>query len=127
MFLRFTIGESDVDSNSFKGLFTAAYEIRDSGHLTENEAAEVQELIDWFKKNLTIPDCFFRAESKSAICWFTANAGEPLSRIWRLATFLRGNGKDVWLHKTSDPGRRLYSDRHQVVAIPQRRPRVRSF
>lgn len=119
MYLRFAIAEIDPDSQWCKGLFTAAYELRDSGALTEPEVAELQELIDWFKKHLPVPKCFRLPDSHKAICWFVPGAGEPVTRMWRLVAFLEARGVAVRLYKTRDPGRRLYSDRHQVVAIPQ--------
>jgi hypothetical protein len=119
MFLPFTVSERDSDSQTWKGLFTAAYELRDSGKLSAREVYQVQEILHWFKKNLPVPGCFGRSRNQRAICWFTAKAGEPLTKMWRLVSFLEDRGIVVRLHKTRDPGRRLYSDAYQVVAVPQ--------
>jgi hypothetical protein len=125
VFLRFTVGERDPESQWWKGLFTAAYELRESGRLTPDEMVLVQEIIDWFNEHLPIPTCFRRLKERRAICWFTASAGEPLTKIWELVTFLESQGIFVRLHKTADPGTRLYRDEYQVVAVPQRQQRLR--
>jgi len=127
MFFRFTVCERHPESHSCTGLFTVAYDLRDSGELASDDLAEVQEIIDWFKENLPIPACFDRLENPRAICWFKAAAGEPLSRIWRLVSFLKDRGIAVRVHKTRDPGQRLYSDLYQVVAVPQGKARHRTM
>jgi hypothetical protein len=125
MYLRFTISERDTQSQTRKGLFTAAYELREGGKLSGSEVAQLQGLIDWFKKHLPVPTCFRRPESRRAICWFLSDAGQPLTRMWGLVNFLENKGVFVRLYKTDDPGVRLYRDEYQVVAVPQARQRVR--
>jgi hypothetical protein len=124
MFLRFTVSERDSNSQTWKGLFTAAYELRDSGKLSPGEVNQVQEILDWFKKNFPVPGYLGLSRSQRAVCWFTAKAGEPLTKMWRLVGFMEERGIVVRLHKTRDPGQRLYSDAYQVVAIPQGQRRL---
>jgi hypothetical protein len=77
MFLRFTIGERDPRSHSEKGLFTVAYELQDCGTLS----SEVQDIIDWYEEHLPIPPHSLWRRHPRAICWFTACAGDRLTKI----------------------------------------------
>ena len=53
------------------------------------------------------------------------DAGEPLTRAWKLVTFLEEHGFVVQMYKTNDPGMRVHRDDFQVAAIPQGMQRVR--
>jgi hypothetical protein len=127
MFLRFTVGERDLRSKTWKGLFTAATELQDGLRLGSADGASLQTTLDWFNENLPVPPCYGQDKEPRAICCFTNTAGERLTKMWSLVMFLQSQGYLVQLHKTRDPGRRLYCDPYQVVAIPQGKPRVRTF
>jgi len=120
MFLRFTVAQRHPQSHTWKGLFSAAAELR--GSMDSADIARLDEALDWFNSKLPVPRCF---KDPRAICWFTAAAGEPLTKMWRLVTVFESNGTFVQVQKTRDPGMRVYRDAYQVVAIPQGRHRVR--
>jgi hypothetical protein len=118
MFLRFTIHREDSETGFAQGIFGAAYDLRDSGELEPHEIEWVDEILDWFKRHLPVPNRF-RRKGSHGLCWFKAEAGEPLRRIWELVAFLEYREIPVRLHKTRDPGLRVYRDAHQVVAVPK--------
>jgi hypothetical protein len=124
MFRRFTVCELDPDSQSHKGVFAVAYELRYRDKLSRDESELLKEILEWFQTNLPVPRCF--ARDPRAVCWFTPDAGEPLTRMWELVSFLEAKDISVRMYKTKDPGARLYRDEYQVVAIPQSRPRMRA-
>jgi hypothetical protein len=123
MFLRFSILEADPDSRQMRGLFIAAHELFDAGMLETYEAHWLQGLLDWFNQNLESPKCLARDENDRAICWFRADAGEHVRKMWELVSFFRSRGIHVRVHKSAEPGTIVYSDGHQVAAIPRRRKR----
>jgi hypothetical protein len=124
MYLRFAVSRRDPQSHTWIGLFNAAYQLQDSGRLGSAEATRIQEMLDWFKENLPTARPG-RKWHPRAVCWFRTEAGEPLKKGWELARFLEAQGVWVRLYKTRDPGRRIYSDRFQVMAVPQVEPRTR--
>jgi hypothetical protein len=122
MFLRFTVAERDPESRTWQGLFTNLRRARVAA-----QSAVLSETLDWFSENLPIPPCYGSTRNPRAVCWFRPDAGEPLTRMWRLVSYLESAGIAVQLHKTRDPGRRIYSDQYQVVAEPRAKMRVRTF
>ncbi len=42
----------DEDSHALKGVFQAAFELRNSGDLAEHEETELTEAMDWLKQHL---------------------------------------------------------------------------
>lgn len=123
MYLRFTVGECDPESHNWKGIFTAAIDFKHRSREGSIDRRSVQEILDWFNVNLPVPDCYGEKKDPRAVCWFRPTAGEPLTRMWKLVAFLHSNGSLVQLHKTKDPGKRVYSDDYQIVAVPQARER----
>ena len=125
MFLRFTVSELHPQSHTWKGLFKAVGELQDGGRLSQPEHAALEVELEWFNERLPNPTCFGRPGSQRGVCWFTPEAGMLVNRMWRLAALVEAKGAIVRLHKTRDPGMRLYRDAYQVVAVPQGRPRWR--
>jgi len=54
MFVRFTTLQQDENSHSLKGIFQAAFDLRDSACLAEYEEKQVIEALDWLKMHLQI-------------------------------------------------------------------------
>src|SRR6266481_280506 len=73
MFLRFVITQVDEVSHKPKGLFTAAYELLESGDLSLDEREQLRAIMIWFNKNLSSPR---RLVASRAIFWFKASADE---------------------------------------------------
>lgn len=64
MYIRFVLEQIDDRTGKYAGLFTLAYTLRDEDKLTVQEQSHVQELIDWFKANLPIPDKFSKVGTR---------------------------------------------------------------
>lgn len=122
MYLRFVVSEKDEDSGRRKGIFAVAYDLRRDGKLLAYEEERVTEAIEWFKKNLKIPDRFsvsVRSNAKpKAISWYKDTALECISRMYDLKAILEMHGIFVELIKTDKPGLIVYEDEHQVTAEP---------
>lgn len=127
MYLRFTVGERDLESHTWKGLFGAVIELRNNLGAKSATGARIQQTLDWFNEHLPVPTCFGPGKNPRAICWFRPDAGEPLTKMWSLVNLLDGWRTQVHLHKTKDPGRQVYRDEYQIVAVPQAKPKVRTF
>ena len=108
------------------GIFTAVCELRQSRRLGCASDSRLRETLGWFNEHLPVPGCC-GADKNPRACWFKPTAGEPLTRMWRLVEFLHSEGTLVQLHKTKDPGKLLYSDPFQIVAILRAKPQVRTF
>ncbi len=118
MYLRFVTTRRDPWTRQLQGILTACYDLREEGELDRHARAELDELLSWYERNLTVPYAWVFREP--AIAWFRADAGEPLQSVWWAVSFLRRHGLAVERLRTAKPGRVLYSDRHQVVAVPWR-------
>jgi len=62
MFLRFVTAEVDEESHEELGVFQAAYRLPDNGMLSHDEEEILQEIRDWFNKNLDKPTRFTTAK-----------------------------------------------------------------
>jgi hypothetical protein len=84
----------------------------------------VRRAFAWFGDNLPVPPVV--KEQRGALCWFRREPGRPwspdaheaLRRAFQLASYLRSLGMSVETVQTDAPGRVLYEDRWQVVAVP---------
>jgi hypothetical protein len=78
----------------------------------------MEETCEWFNENLTVPR--LKERHWRALFWFRTESSEMLTKVWPLVNLL--NELDVYVHKlrTEIPGRIIYSDPHQVAAIPKR-------
>ena len=100
-----------------RGVFQAAYRLRDSRRLTADESAELRDLLGWFEKELK-PHA---PAEEAAVFWFKADAGDYVRRIWAIVRLLQRGGRDVRMWTTRRPGRIVFEDVFQVAAVPYRR------
>lgn len=121
MHLRFATTKQLSDSAANEGVFQAAFDLRDSGALSESEAEGLAECLAWLQMHLKSPDCLRAEGNHRAVCWFKPRARKPMQYVWRLVHLLRDYGRTVEVHKTRDPGVVLYEAGWQVVAKPRRR------
>jgi hypothetical protein len=119
MYLRLTITQIDDTSRKPQGVFSAAYELLDSGDLHSDEWKHLKELLDWFDENLKSPPDNFYASR--AIFWFKSNARENISRIWELVHLLRLHGHNIEVYKCRSLANISYEDKMQVAAYPSER------
>lgn len=125
MFLRFIVRKQDQGSRSFVGLFTQAYDLRDSHDLERHEEERIEDFLGWMRKNLEAPKCLDEPENERAICWFKHTAKTPLEKAWEVVSLLRERGVPIEMIKTDDPGTIIYEDEWQVAAKPRKKDRIR--
>jgi len=65
MFLRFVISELHEESHKELGVFQAAFRLRDTGMLSKEEESTLQEIREWFNRNLEKPTRFTTAKPLS--------------------------------------------------------------
>ncbi len=118
-YIRFQTALRCGDTGRPLGVFYSAGRLEDSKRLPECMREYLRETLVWFNDNLTVPSpnefgwrCMF---------WFRPEAKVLISRIWDLVAILEEEGICVRKIRTTDPGNVIYSDRHQVAAVPKRR------
>lgn len=86
---------------------------------------QLEDLLSWFRMNLTIPDKFNPSKSKGArnktpagLSWFKEDASETIARSYELVSLLQENGYPIEIIRTERVGYIVYEDNQQVVAEP---------
>lgn len=119
MFLRIATGALDPDSHQPQGVFMAAHGLLTGGELSNAEADDLRNLLDWFNANMPCPGhAQRRVLSHRAIFWFRPCARAYVKKAWELVQLLRLHGLMVEVLKTRNPGSVVYADHCQVAAIP---------
>jgi hypothetical protein len=80
-FFRLAVAERHPRSGQLAGVFVAAYRLRRKGAVPSFELRALDEVIDWFERNLKAP----RPMTDAAICWFKGVANPCTRQVWRLA------------------------------------------
>lgn len=119
-YIRFVIGRKNETSQVAQGIFQAAAQALEWEDITGSDADELNEIRNWFNKNLEKPSAFGRAKQRRGICWFKTSANEHISRIWEIVRILERHGIYVKKIKTERPGYVVYEDEWQLVAEPFR-------
>lgn len=120
-YVRFIVGRKDEDSHVEQGIFQAAGQALEWQTVLGCDAEELNELREWFSKNLEKPTSFGRDKLRLGICWFKTDATEHISRIWEMVRILERNGIYVKKIRTNKPGYVIYEDEWQLVAEPFRK------
>jgi hypothetical protein len=123
MYLRFVLEQIDERTGKYAGLFTLAYHLRDENKLSNHEEEQVQELINWFKANLAIPDKFSKNKNSyhkntHGLSWFKPRSTEAINKMWQLKAVIENHGFNIKVLTTDRPGYVVYEDEYQVVAEP---------
>jgi len=116
MYLRLVVPSRDEDSHRDAGVFRATYGHIDAGDLPAAQRAWLEGVLDWFGRNLPIPEL----TEPRAVFWFRGEENPCVAHVWELAALLRDVGEQPRLLKTKRPGYLVYEDRFQVAAIPFR-------
>ena len=118
-FIRFTVpsDEARIEPRVAAGLFHAAYRLVKAGRLEEGERLWFEEEMGWFNQYLPATRGL---PTWRAVCWFRGDAGEAISRIWRIVDIVEGQGVPVRVYRSRRPGQIVYADPFQVAAIPWR-------
>jgi hypothetical protein len=112
--LRFVTDECDPDAGSHAGVFGIAYRVCDDLDVDATLRGQVRVELDWFEAHLPA----FNPKNYAALFFFRSDAGECTRRVWELARLLTEAGRTVALRKVRSPGRIVYEDEYQVVAVP---------
>lgn len=125
MYLRFVRPNRIGSMNAREGIFRAAYELRYSDNLDEHTSKQLEQLLDWFRIHLVIPDRFHRSKSKTkehnhtkGLSWFKGGENESLDKAFELSSLLNEVGFPIETIKSKRIGYIIYEDRFQVVAEP---------
>ena len=126
MFLRFVRLTTVEGATAREGFFTAAYELREKQGVDAASLNRLEDMLAWFRQNLTIPSRFNRSKSKGAyrrtntkgLSWFKPNAMEHVTRAYELAEMLSQHGYYIEVLKSPRPGYVVFEDEFQLIAEP---------
>lgn len=118
-FIRFQTDLRAPDGRRRLGLFYSTCRLTESRELPNYAAELLEESLQWFNQNLTVP----RLASREGRCvfWFRTDARELLEQVWPLVALMNEEGLFVHQRTTSRPGEIVYADDHQITAIPGKR------
>lgn len=83
----------------------------------------VEELLKWFQSNLPIPTKFTKKKNSNhntntpGIGWLKDTEKEMVSKFWELKNILDEAGYHIEFIKVEYPGKIIYEDQFQVVAV----------
>lgn len=126
MYLRFVTRERDHRSHVSRGVFVAAYDLRDRDAYALHERVWFDEVVGWFEWNLAVPsEHAWALRPGEALCdrvvfWLRADAHEHVQRMRDVACLLRHMDVPMRVLRSAQPGRIVYRDAHQIGAIPHR-------
>ena len=124
-YLRFVRPNTIENHGAREGFFCAAYELRSILNLEDYISEQLEDLLSWFRTNLTIPNNFNRSKSKGSrdknaagLSWFKEDASEAIRRSYELISLLQENGYPIGIIRVERVGYIVYEDEQQVVAEP---------
>jgi hypothetical protein len=125
MYLRFAVPSDPFrpERRTAAGIFHATYRLAYEGRFDEGERVWFHEEMEWFDRWLPATRSL---GDWRAVCWFRGDAGEALSRIWRIVGLVEREGVPVCVYRTMKPGVVIYEDKFQVAAVPWRDTFVRA-
>lgn len=126
MFIRF-VSQSKVHMMSFReGFFVPAYQMREDADVDPYTKEQLEEILAWFRENLSIPDRFSRKpadldeDDTYGLSWFKDTAKEHLSKSYELIGLMEIYGHTIETIRTDRVGFVVYEDDFQIVAEPFR-------
>lgn len=123
MFLRFTTHILDEKTGLMKGVFSILNDLYDSNELQDYEQKTIKEVVNWFNKNLPVPDKFSKKRNsyhstKRGIAWFKDTALEIIENMYELKSLLEQHNFEILVIKTERVGYIIYEDDFQIIAEP---------
>jgi hypothetical protein len=115
MFIRFVVGGAGEHHRSLTGIITEARLLRDRGGLNKEQISWLEDAYVWFNANLPVPPFSSSKWPRDAVTWFSDDAGEPIKRMWEIASLLKEHGVPVRMLRSANPGKILYQDSYQIV------------
>jgi hypothetical protein len=118
-YIRFVVPQRHEDSGQRAGVFSIAYHLMDQEETPTKDKQHLRGILDWFKKNLTVPEkCTIPPR---AVFWYKKNANETIQKMWSLCGILRDHGYHPQMIRIGTPGKIVYEDDKQVGAVPFKR------
>jgi hypothetical protein len=107
----------------FPGVFALVNGLYFAGELSDAQVALRREVHDWFNANLTNPadvdeGVFDRTRNPITLSWFKASAWACFAKLPTYLTILDAHGIGYERVSSYRPGRIVYEDALQVVAVP---------
>lgn len=118
-FIRFVTPMRDEDSRCSAGIFSINWQ---AVYRNDWRGEALLQERSWFNENLDAPERLMLRRrgrgNRSGICWFRPEATECIRRARYMAWILTDLGMPISELQTTNPGVELWSDAHQVVALP---------
>lgn len=122
MYIRYVTLERNKWSQQETGLFIALDKLFNAGVLYQYEVDLREDFHNWFSENLLVPSVLSdkdrRPATPKALSWFRDTAKEHIRKMRAYSEILQAHEVPIKRVCTSRPGRVLYEDDFQVVAIP---------
>lgn len=83
------------------------------------DEAWLREKLVYFNENLKIPQCLKDHQNRKALSWFHPGS-KMIRRVWDVKALMEEYDLVIDVVNTRTPGNIIYSDKHQIVAIPSR-------
>ena len=101
-FIRFVQARRHPESGVEDGLFSLAYELRESPQIAAEDRTTLADALTWFAQHLETPSRFNRTKSKGyyrrntrGIAWFKDSASEHLARMHEIRESAEQHGHVV--------------------------------
>ena len=117
MYIRFVAGTETDKINKLHGPFTEARVLRDDNNLYDYEVETINNIFEWYNKNLPCPPYDNSKWPKNSVSWFKTSAQEFISKLYEISAILKEHNVQIQTIKTKYPGKVLYEDKYQVVAV----------
>ncbi|WP_062269677.1 hypothetical protein [Endozoicomonas arenosclerae] len=118
MYTRFTVNYINKQSGMSQGILGAAFKLKKDGRVPPPLKDSFELSLSWFQTAFLTPDIFDQTSCREGICWFKDTQTDLINKVRELIPTIERCGLKVSEQKSRDPGKVIYEDDHQVVAIP---------
>ncbi len=108
---------------NFPGVFGLVNSLARDGKLTAEQERFRRTNNDWYDAAYTDPSTvdptvYDERVNPGAAAWFKPTAVELIARVGGYLEILAAHGVEYRLVRSTDPGRVVYEDAHQIVVVP---------